>query len=165
MRTTHLRIGLLLPALLAPVVVPAQGDLGAAVLRCRALPEVMQRVACYDAIVVAPGAARPAAVAPPAAAAAARAAPAAPAAENFGFEGRTEAAMAFVESTLAEPVDGWRANQRLRLANGQVWQVSDDSQGFVPPGPRKVRVRRGALGAFYLEIDGVTRSPRVRRVE
>lgn len=136
----------------------AQAEIGGAVLRCRQLADVMQRVACYDGIVVPPAAAAPAT-------GARAAAPAAPAAENFGFEGRAEAALPHIESSLAAPIDGWRANERIRFANGQVWQIADDSQGFVPQGLHKVRVRRGAMGAFYLEIDGVTRSPRVRRVQ
>ncbi len=72
---------------------------------------------------------------------------------------------AAIESTLSDAIEGWQAGSRIRLANGHVWQVSDDSTGFLRAGTRQVRIRRGALGAFYMEFEGTNRSPRVRRVE
>ena len=32
-------------------------------------------------------------------------------------------------------------------------------------GSRKVKVRRGALGSYFLDFEGLTKSPRVRRLQ
>jgi hypothetical protein len=42
--------------------------------------------------------------------------------------------------------EGWRPNERIRLANGQVWQIADDSSSLLQRRDPKVTVRRGALG-------------------
>lgn len=135
----------------------------AGIQRCRAIKDSAARLACYDAIVVGAPAAAPAA----AARAPATAAPAAaPAKEQFGFEHKQEILkVEAIESTIPGRFEGWRANENIRLANGQVWQVVDDSRASLWMESPKVRVRRGALGAFYLEIDGTNRSPRVRRLQ
>lgn len=124
----------------------------AAIARCRTLTEAAARLACYDAIELRP--------------APAAAAPTRPLAERFGLdklfrEGEADA----VDSHINGDFDGWVSNQRITLANGQVWQIIDGSQGVVGARNPKVRVRRGALGAYYLEVAGTNNSPRVRRVE
>jgi hypothetical protein len=71
-----------------------------------------------------------------------------------------------VDSHIPGEFRGWEAGSRIKLANGQVWEVADGSRGALAPViDPKVRVRRGVLGSFYLEIEGLNRSPRVRRVE
>jgi hypothetical protein len=138
--------------------VPGLAD-DAALARCRKIAEAAQRLACYDAIALAGP------VAAPASAPAVTPAPPRQGAElDFGAPAKPPQ-IEFIESTLAEETDGWGANTRFRLANGQVWQVADDSSGFLRPGVRKVRVRRGAFGAFYIEFEDSNRSPRVRRVQ
>lgn len=135
----------------------------ASLLRCRAIQDGPARLACYDAIAV------PAAAAAPKAATRAPATAAAPATaprEQFGFEHKQEILkVEAIESTIPGRFEGWRANENIRLANGQVWQVVDDSRASLWIENPKVRVRRGALGAFYLEIEGTNRSPRVRRLQ
>ncbi|MDH5264386.1 MAG: hypothetical protein OEX21_06535, partial [Betaproteobacteria bacterium] len=87
--------------------------------------------------------------------------------EQFGLEQRKpEVVVDAIESTLPGSFDGWGPKANFRLANGQVWQVADDSSGSTRTIENpKVRIRRGALGAFYLEIEGTNRSPRVRRLQ
>ena len=140
-----------------------------ALRRCRALGEAPARLACYDALPLAP---LPGALgAPPAVAALGqRAAPPvapAPAAksgeESFGFEGRS--ATQEVSSSIAGIFEGWDRRTRFRLANGQVWQVIDDSSAAYYLRDPKVVVRRAALGSFMMEIEGARQAPRVRRVE
>ncbi|MBX3717410.1 MAG: hypothetical protein KF738_15540 [Burkholderiales bacterium] len=134
----------------------------AGIQRCRAIKDAAARLACYDAIVVGAPAAAPAAARAPAPAAPA----AAPAKEQFGFEHKQEILkVEAIESTIPGRFEGWRANENIRLANGQVWQVVDDSRASLWMENPNVRVRRGALGAFYLEIAGTNRSPRVRRLQ
>lgn len=121
-------------------------------LRCRAIPDIASRVACYDAIPVATG----------------PVAPAAPAA-SFGLSAaqlRKADEPNFIESTLIGRIDGWSAGTQFRLANGQVWRVADDSVGNITEidNPR-IRITRNSLGTMFLEIEGAKQAPRVRRVQ
>ena len=135
---------------------PALAD-GAAILRCRQITDPPQRLLCYDAmaaLVSAMAAQKPVLAPPP------------PQVESFGLEVKT--AMVGLPSTMESTVPGrllgWGPNDKIMLANGQVWQISDDSRGALAATDPKVTVRRGALGAFYLEIAGTNRSPKVRRI-
>lgn len=152
-------------------------------LRCRAIAEVAGRVACYDAIPVAtvqPAAAgaaaaavtlaaTPTTAATPAAAMAATPAPAAAQAANFGLSAtqmRKADEPNFIESTLLGRIDGWSASTQFRLANGQIWRVADDSVGSVTEIDNpKVKITRNGIGTMFLEIEGSTQAPRVRRVQ
>jgi hypothetical protein len=149
--------------LLALATLPAlaQGD---ATHRCPKLTNPAARLACYDAAFPPAQDVAPAAIAPtpPSAAAAPPAAPAA----DFGREPRPQP-IAAIESTLDPAFDGWGPRSRIRLANGQVWRIADDSSGFVNPRPvpRKVTVRRGSFGTFIMDIEGTNQTPRVTRVD
>lgn len=120
----------------------------AALQRCRQIAEPGARLACYDAIAVRPAAA-PAPVATGA---------------NFGFDAAApRSGPDLIETTIAGRFEGWAPGDHITLANGQVWRVVDGSSaafGYVDP---KVRIRRGLLGAYYLEIEDSNRSPRVVR--
>ena len=135
--------------------------------RCRGIVDAAARLACYDALVVPGGVAAPA----PAPAPVREASPApvrgasSALVERFGMEHRASSQADRIESHIPGRFEGWRANSRIRLANGQVWQVVDGSwMGGEWDNP-KVAIRRGVLGGFYLDIEGEPRSPRVRRVE
>lgn len=130
----------------------------AGLLRCRTLKESAARLACYDALVV-PSVQGKAAAAP-----AAQAKPQEKV-EQFGLQQKDrEVALDVIESTIAGKFEGWGPRDQIKLANGQVWQIADDSKGFHDIVNPQVRVRRGALGAYYLEIQGTNRSPRVTRL-
>lgn len=163
-RSSRPRAAVLAAALALPIATPALAD-DAALQRCRQVSEAGARLACYDAIRIGAPAAAAAAAATPAGPTPATAAPAR-AADSFGIERRPAAEVDAIESTVAGEFTGWRPNDRIKFANGQVWQVVDDSNGAL--GVRrdlKVRVRRGLFGAFFLEFEGVNASPRVRRVQ
>jgi hypothetical protein len=85
---------------------------------------------------------------------------------HFGLEEKRAATnqLATVESSINGRFEGWGPNSRITLANGQVWRVMDDSSAILYLDNPKVLVRRGLLGAFYLEINGTNRSPKVKRV-
>ena len=101
------------------------------------------------------------AAAPEAVAAPATASPAA----QFGLEGKAPAAaLGQIESQLLGDFEGWESRTIFRLANGQAWQVDDDSNASYALRSPKVTIRRGMFGAFYLEVDGAKRSPRVKRL-
>lgn len=133
--------------------------------KCRAVPEPAARLACYDAIphAVAP----PGAQASPAGAAPRRAQPVAPqgAADRFGLARRTDQEeLPSITSAVGAGFFGWGPGERIRLENGQVWEVVDGSTGAIGRENRKVTVRRGALGSFFLEFEGLNTSPRVTRL-
>ena len=127
----------------------------AALLRCRGIADPTARLACYDALVLSPEAGK-------------TGQDEASQRQQFGLEVQSFAAtltLEAIESSIPGHFEGWRGNARFQLANGQVWQVSDGSSGVHNIDNPKVKIRRGALGAFYLEIEGTNRSPRVRRLQ
>ncbi len=126
-------------------------------LRCRGLTDATARLACYDALPLP-------SVAVKAAPTVAAIAPQTPA--QFGLESKAyKSELDLIESRIVGRFEGWGAGSRIRLENGQVWQVSDDTSRYLDMNNPRIVVRRGALGAFYLEIDGTNHSPKVKRVQ
>lgn len=125
-----------------------------ALARCRATTDATSRLACYDAIPLARP--RDAVV---------QGATPLPA-SSFGLESRSVAplAVASLESTIEGLFDGWLPRSQLKLANGQVWEISDGSQAAYDLRGPKVRITRGVAGSFFMAIEGVAQTPRVRRV-
>jgi len=118
--------------------------------RCRQLAEPAQRLSCYDAIVVA-------APAEP---------PPARGANGFGLDRRAPTEdLAEIESSIVGDFRGWTPNEKVRLENGQVWQIADGSSAYLGSRSPKVKIRRGLLGAYFLEFEGIKLSPRVRRLQ
>lgn len=161
---------LFLALLLASI--PALAD-DAALLRCRAIQDAAARLACYDALPVTAGESKaaPAQRAEPRAQPRSepRAEPRAPerqAPAQFGLENRPNPVeLESIESYIPGNFEGWQPNQRLTLANGQVWQISDGSTRRLYRTNPKVTIRRGLLGSFFLDIEGDNNSPRVRRLQ
>ncbi len=121
---------------------------------CRALPETAARLACYDGLPL------PATAPPPAAP------PAAPSGDAaFGLQGPARGEVAAVSSSVAGRFEGWGAKSRIRLANGQVWEVTDGSSAAAWLLNPQITVRRAALGSYLLEVEGMNGTARVRRVE
>lgn len=146
----------------------------AALQRCRQIADSLQRMVCYDAIVLpqAPSSGLPAATqaAPQSAGARPAAVVAAPTAKDeaatFGLPARRiESAPEQLESAIAGAFDGWQAQTRIRLSNGQLWQVTDGSEGAYRLRDPKVKITRGPFGSYFMEIEGVKQTPKVRRVE
>ncbi len=130
----------------------------AELLRCRQITDASQRLRCYDALPVVAPAAPAAAVAPTR--------PTGPTPDNFGLEGRgIGTRVEAIETSIVGNFDEWGPNYRFNLANGQVWQVVDGSIGFRASSDSRVKIRRGMLGTFYLELVGTNRSPKVQRVQ
>lgn len=144
----------LLFALAAPA---AQAADDAALSRCRGMPEAAARLACYDAI---PLGMRPAAPSAPAA-------PVRQTPETFGIEQRAAVATRLEDITSHIPgrFEGWSPDTSIVLANGQVWRITDGTTRRVYLENPKVTVRRAALGSFVLDIEGESRSPKVRRIQ
>jgi hypothetical protein len=122
----------------------------ASLRRCRQVAEPAQRLSCYDAITVA-------APAEP---------PPARGADGFGLDRRApKEDLVEIESSIVGDFKGWTPNEKVRLENGQVWQIADGSSGYIGSRTPKVKIRHGLLGAYFLEFEGINRSPRVRRVQ
>lgn len=149
----------------------AQGD---GLQHCRSITDPTARLACYDALAAAPkppappaapaAAVTPAAVAPTVAAVAA--APTPKPADNFGLPvSKRSDEVQSVQSSTGPNFSGWGPNQHIKLANGQVWQITDGSSVVLEPGARKVTVKRASLGSFVLDFEGLNTTPRVRRVQ
>ena len=151
----------------AGVAAPSQAQSDAAsMLRCRALVEAEARLRCYDAIPLPPAGRAAATNNVGTSTAGVSPSPARQTPEQFGVEYKAvDTRLETIESLITGPFLGWEPRGRIILANGQVWQVVDDSRGVMELSNPKVTVRRGALGAFYLEIAGTNRSPKVKRVD
>lgn len=166
-----------LTTLLVPMLLlaPAAHADNSGLQRCRGLTDPAARLSCYDALVPAPaplptsGAPAPAPATAPALAATSTPVPASKPevqSDRFGLATPAAETAQAVDSHIPGEFRGWESNSRIKLANGQVWEVVDGSRGALAPVvDQKVRVRRGVLGSFYLEIEGLNRSPRVKRVE
>lgn len=154
--------------------------------RCRSLAEASERLKCYDMITlparavggpaaaertaaVSAGASTPGAQAPAAPgrpAAAQVNVPVAASTARFGLEHELPAGAADeLRSSIPGPFSGWEPKTRWKLANGQVWQVADGSRAYYRLASPNVRITRGALGSFFMEIDGVSHAVPVRRLE
>ena len=165
-------------ALLASSLAHAIDD--SAFARCRGIADTANRLACYDALPmnVTPAATQAPPIAAPKAAPAKPSSqphtaspPAAPqqqaAAQSFGMENRAPEVElpTTMQSTIPGHFEGWGPKARIKLANGQVWQIADDSQAYFNLDNPKVVIRRGMMGGFFLEVENSNRSPRVRRVQ
>jgi hypothetical protein len=139
--------------------------------RCRAIADSAARLVCYDAVPIANAVAN--AVANSVANAGAttvstttlRAAPVAATEAGFGLEQKRDDQLKMIVSRIVGPVEGWGPRTKFRLENGQVWQVSDDSNAVYNLKSPTVKIERAILGGFEMEIEGAKRAPRVKRVE
>lgn len=125
--------------------------------RCLTIPDRLARYACYDSL--------PAPIGMPAPGSAA-----VTAADNFGLERQQQAAAisqgpSSVGSSIPGKFEGWHPNSQFKLANGQVWQVSDGSSASYLRESPKVTITRGFLGSFFMNVEGLNRAPKVRRVQ
>jgi hypothetical protein len=170
-RSPRLTSTLLLAAALSPLAAQADAQ---SLARCRIIADAAARLACYDAI--AGPATAPSAVAVPApepvpvpgpVKAAAPAAPVTAAApSDFGLESRAAAEQSIeLRSHVRGRFEGWQQRTRIPLVNGQVWEVTESSRAAYWLDSPAVRVTRHAFGGFVMEVEGVARVLRVRRLE
>lgn len=150
----------------AALAQPADAPVFRELAQCRALKDTPARVACYDRIAVPGDPART--MAPHVAAAPVAAAPT-PAAAAFGLPAvpvqPVVQAPQSMDSRIVGRFEGWSPGTRFRLANGQVWEVVDTTRVTYDLDAPAVRVKRGVFGSFFLEVAGVSATPRVQRVE
>ena len=130
-----------------------------AMQRCRDVRDAAARLSCYDAIPLSAVPATPVA----------STATAAPPAASFGLESRpapsTPAPLTSIDSAIDGPFNGWLPRGQLKLVNGQVWEVTDGTQAAYDLKNPKVKVTRGVSSSYFMTIEGVAQTPRVRRVK
>lgn len=145
-------------------------ELKAELQKCRLIQEVDKRVACYDALTPAPWGTPAAAVTAPVvpnslSAGGAQAAPAAAQAAAFGLPQAVQReAVQEIQTHIVGRLLGWKSGDLFQLGNRQVWQVVDGTEASYDLSNPKVRIKRGMMGSFIMEIEGVAITPRVRRV-
>ncbi len=151
--------------LAAPQVVAAE----ASWQQCRSLTDATARLRCYDSLPLPspfPGELKSGSATMAIPGDNLGASITTPAANQFGLEDKkVKEAVSTVDSQIIGLFEGWHTNSRIKLANGQVWQVSDDSSRSLELNSPKVTIRRGALGTFFLELEGTNYSPRVKRIQ
>lgn len=101
----------------------------------------------------------------PAATAAAAAVPAVAAEPEFGRRAESRAGDG-VSSRVAGNFRGWQGRgDVIELENGQRWRINDNSRLRINVDSPTVTVRSGALGAYYLQVEGYNTRARVIRVD
>ncbi|MBW8708408.1 MAG: hypothetical protein JF627_03955 [Alphaproteobacteria bacterium] len=149
----------------------AQDSLTVQLSGCLAIPGVLQRLACYDRVAhgVVP-ASRTSAVAPERPALRTAPSLAVPSPEGLGSERlrratpvrRPSAMLAQVVSISYDP----HGHFTVTLDNGQVWrQLAGDTAVLQGTSISTVRISRGALGSYDLNVEGRNASYRVMRLQ
>lgn len=137
------------PLLLLPLIAAPALAQNAELQRCRAIADKDPRLACYDALAVRDAEAKPTAE---------------PKADTFGLPVQRAGEPDLVESQIMGLVEGWGPNSVIRLANGQAWQVRDGSSVVLYLKSPRVKIRRGVLGTFVLELEGTNQTAKVQRL-
>lgn len=85
--------------------------------------------------------------------------------ERFGMEKKVlELGGEEMSSTAVGEFRLWNKGQRIELDNGQVWEITNDTNLFHKTSNPRVTIEKGMFSAFYLHIDGVSKSLKVRRI-
>lgn len=90
------------------------------------------------------------------------------AASTVGFRGNTF----FGTGESAGPIRtevrgefrGWQKGDKIRLENGQVWEVIDGTLAIPPTPVAKITIEPGFMGSWLMKVDGYNAAARVRRV-
>jgi hypothetical protein len=59
----------------------------------------------------------------------------------------------------------WNKKMLVTLENDQVWQVNSSRSLYYPVTNPKVIISKGALGSFYMSIEGINRRLKVERIK
>ena len=85
---------------------------------------------------------------------------------DFGAEQlRNDEDAGDLTTRLAGPFTGWDGDTVFRLENGQLWQQIDSSYLYSRAESPRVTIRRAAFGSYLLQVEGIGRTVRVRRLE
>ena len=140
---------------------------------CARIAGSTERLECYDTLSKARGAATTdfwnrtfgpdaSKKAPPAG----TSAPAPDPVTQFGFsDERGGDAAQQVQSRYDGEFTGWSGNTLFRLENGQVWKQAQSGRVSARATRPKITIKRGALGGYRMNVEGLDDSIRVERVK
>ncbi|MFT3829942.1 MAG: hypothetical protein QM691_09590 [Opitutaceae bacterium] len=69
-----------------------------------------------------------------------------------------------IRSRIAGEFRGWSGNTVFQLENGQVWRQAGSGSAFLRLDSPEVTIERGALGAFFLRVEGIGGRVKVKRI-
>jgi len=145
--------------------------------RCAAIERGVERLDCYDSIVVALDAETEVETQSVPASSTGNSAEAADAGgispaeaiDSFGAElisdGDDGRGVDEIQSRIVGDFDGWSGGTIFRLENGQVWRQIDQSRFVYRVESPVVTISRGAFSSYRLRVEGRNRSVSVRRIE
>lgn len=70
-----------------------------------------------------------------------------------------------ISSRIAGTFQGWSGATVFRLENGQIWKQAGGGSVFARMESPTVTIERGALGAFFLRVEGLNSRVKVRRLK
>lgn len=84
---------------------------------------------------------------------------------DFGLQKKTlELGGESMTATASGSFGFWEPGQRIELANGQVWRITNDTGVYYKVDNPQVTIRKGLFSAFYLHIDGLSKALKVERI-
>ncbi len=85
--------------------------------------------------------------------------------DRFGMEKKMlELGGDEMSSTAVGQFDFWNKGQRVELENGQVWEITNSTNLYHKAANPRVTIEKGLFSSFYMHIDGVSKSLKVRRI-
>lgn len=87
--------------------------------------------------------------------------------DSFGLEQKIAAEQRLEEivTSFQGTFTGWQAKQKLEFANGQIWQINDNSNVSYRIENPQITFKRGAFGSFFMKVEGLNRTPKVKRIK
>ncbi len=84
----------------------------------------------------------------------------------FGIEHKAVSATPdSLESRAIGSFKDWKKKMKIELENGQIWEVTSSRSMYYKTENPKVTIEKGALGAFYMGIEGINRRLKVKRIK
>lgn len=69
-----------------------------------------------------------------------------------------------IRSRIVGEFRGWSGNTVFQLENGQIWKQVGSGSAFIRLDSPEVTIERGALGAFFLRVEGIGGRVKVKRI-
>jgi hypothetical protein len=69
-----------------------------------------------------------------------------------------------IRSEIRGDFRGWQKGDKIRLENGQVWEVIDGTLGIPSTPLVKVTIEPGFMGSWLMKVEGYNATARVRRL-
>jgi len=83
----------------------------------------------------------------------------------FGLEAKSAAdKIDVINSYISGEFSGWRKDDEIMLANGQIWKITSGSLYHKANNP-KIEIRRGVFGSYQIKVIGLNKTAKVRRIK